>query len=529
MAVIFLMMAVTAAEHRVIPFASAQQFRMGAAVSNRIVHPAMGAKKITLNLSVTDTGTEFAQHIHDISDDTILVLEGAADLRQGPTRRRMVAGQAVSIPPGEIHGTITAQDNSTLISFQTPPDFALYSGARDPSRAGAKPLEGRMTLGAPIYLNWAARNGFFLDEGVGAPRVKAAHYRLKPGETFRAETVDGGEQVLFVWKGAVTANGTIRAKEKDTIFTAGAAVLEVRNTGAGEAVVIQAQSPPAPGNAFAGRWTLESVEAPARVAWMEIAATRTPSGAYFGSTGGRLAELKDVAIVGGELRFRVERRFGDELRVARVRARRVGEGLEGSTETNGRVMRWQGWRTVNIADRDDGSWRDDGPAEALFTGALPVDWERTAEGVIRNKDPKAKLLVSAGVYRNFRLELEYKLPKGGNSGVGLRDHYELQLFDDYGQAPDVHGNVSLYSQIAPRVNASRPAGDWQKLTITLVGRDLTVNLNGQTVIDHESIRGLTGLAASVREGEPGPVSLQGDHGGVEFRRVRITRLTQAVR
>lgn len=176
-----------------------------------------------------------------------------------------------------------------------------------------------------------------------------------------------------------------------------------------------------------------------------------------------------------------------------------------------------------MPDGDDGTWHEGQPVK-LFAGQPPQGWQRRADGVLFNTSARASALVSRERFTNFRLHTEFRLPKRGNSGIGLRNHYELQLADDFGEPPDLHGNVSLYSQIAPRVNASRRAGEWQSVDLTLVGRDLTVVLNGITVMDHAPIRGLTGMAENPNEEQPGPISLQGDHGGVEFRNVVVTPL-----
>src|SRR5512135_1658956 len=76
---------------RVVKFSEAKPFQMGKVTSMRIVHPDLGARRLTLNYSVSDAGHEFSQHAHDRSDDTILVLKGAADLRQGDGRKAIPA------------------------------------------------------------------------------------------------------------------------------------------------------------------------------------------------------------------------------------------------------------------------------------------------------------------------------------------------------------------------------------------------------------------------------------------------------
>ena len=64
--------------------------------------------------------------------------------------------------------------------------------------------------------------------------------------------------------------------------------------------------------------------------------------------------------------------------------------------------------------------------------------------------------------------------------------------------------------------------EWQTVEITLLGRVVTIILNGQTVIDRAIIPGITGGALDSREGEAGPIMIQGDHGPIEFRKVTVT-------
>jgi hypothetical protein len=285
---------------------------------------------------------------------------------------------------------------------------------------------------------------------------------------------------------------------------------------------------------FAGRWAMEATGQAKKVFWLEVTGESPVAGQFFGVTGGRLETLRDAKIEGDALHFRVERTLDTGRKMeGSVALRRKGEGLEGSVTTPARTFAVRGWRSPAIPDRDDGSWKESTP-RALLTPDFAAwreypervrEW-RFENGILRNLTEAAKLLVTRDDYWNFRLRLEYKLPKNGNAGIGLRHHYELQLADDYGQPPSVHGNVSLYSQIAPSANASKPPGEWQTLEATLIGRDLTVVLNGRRVIDRQPIRGLTGLALDADETEPGPISLQGDHGVVEYRNVTIARLSK---
>jgi hypothetical protein len=113
-----------------------------------------------------------------------------------------------------------------------------------------------------------------------------------------------------------------------------------------------------------------------------------------------------------------------------------------------------------------------------------------------------------------------------NSGIGLRARYEVQVLDDFGRPPNTHGNGALYARILPSENASKPAGEWQTYDIRLVGRQVTVVLNGKTIIDKGEVEGLTAIAIDSSEAEPGPIFLQGDHGAVEFRNLMVTPLVK---
>ena len=122
-------------------------FTMGKVDSRRILHPELGAKKLTLNYAVSQPGHEFPQHVHDYSDDTFLVLQGQVDVRQGDSRKPLLTGQAAFVPSGQIHGTITTGTGTAiLINFQCRPTWCCIqiSGS---SRQG--PLrKGVITAGA---------------------------------------------------------------------------------------------------------------------------------------------------------------------------------------------------------------------------------------------------------------------------------------------------------------------------------------------------------------------------------------------
>ena len=145
---------------------------------------------------------------------------------------------------------------------------------------------------------------------------------------------------------------------------------------------------------------------------------------------------------------------------------------------------------------------------------------KMVDGVLVNPE-KGGNLVTAQKFDDFKLSIEFRYPEGSNSGIYLRGRHEIQIEDSKGRADDVSiGGV--YGFIAPAVNAANPPGEWQSYEITLVGRHVTVILNGVEVISNRPIPGITGGSLDSKEGEPGPIMVQGDHGPIEFRKFVIT-------
>jgi hypothetical protein len=152
----------------------------------------------------------------------------------------------------------------------------------------------------------------------------------------------------------------------------------------------------------------------------------------------------------------------------------------------------------------------------------PNGWTVTPEGVLSNKPPSTDL-VSDREYLNFQIRYEYR--SFGNSGVGLRGRYEIQIDDSFGKAPARSGNGAIYNQLPPSQNVSKPRGEWQTIDATLVGDRITVIHNGVKTVDNYQLTRPTGIEYGDRlEREAGRLILQGDHGPVDFRNIRIKEL-----
>ncbi|MEK7684245.1 MAG: DUF1080 domain-containing protein [Verrucomicrobiota bacterium] len=142
-----------------------------------------------------------------------------------------------------------------------------------------------------------------------------------------------------------------------------------------------------------------------------------------------------------------------------------------------------------------------------------------------NKGEHGTDLVSEEKFWNFTVHFEYKIPAGSNSGFYLRGRYEIQILDDYNSGkPSPGGNGAIYSQKAVSQFASKKTGEWQTAEATIIGNKITLILNGVKVHDNVECNRATGGELDNKLDQPGPIFLQGDHGSVTFRNIRIKPL-----
>lgn len=292
---------------------------------------------------------------------------------------------------------------------------------------------------------------------------------------------------------------------------------------------------------FNGRWDITVPhEARARAWWLEVKGAGTPaiSGRFVGFPGGDTNDIPHLAIQEGELRFSFDYTDSHGKRPVHrdYTAHLTSDDklLGEMRSSDGQQLNFAGVRAPVIAEKDDGTWRDGSPVDLFnhhdlagwrgLIPSMPLGWS-VAEGAMANL-AGANNLVSDQTFWNFKLHVEYRVGQHSNSGIGLRGRYEVQILEDYGKPPNRHSNGALYSRIAPSVNASKPAGEWQTYDIRLVGLEVTVVLNDQKIIDKQEIEGLTAIAGNADEGKPGPLILQGDHGPVEFRSILLTPLVR---
>ena len=181
--------------------------------------------------------------------------------------------------------------------------------------------------------------------------------------------------------------------------------------------------------------------------------------------------------------------------------------------------------------RDLAGWVSSGDADA---------WGVKDGELVTLKPGRGGWLRTDRMYRDFELTLDFWMPEGGNSGVGLRgtsngdpafSGFEVQILDTAGQDPDLRNCGSIYEAVAPSEMAVYPAGRWNTYRIRLVGNVLDVWINGRQI--HTATR-LDDRGFYRNESQPLPlntrattgyISLQ-DHGhAFRFRNLRIRDLS----
>lgn len=172
----------------------------------------------------------------------------------------------------------------------------------------------------------------------------------------------------------------------------------------------------------------------------------------------------------------------------------------------------------------------------LFDGTSLDRWDTQSLGENPNWSVKDGILTCTAHgpalatndrFADFDLHVEFSLPKQSNSGIFLRGRYEIQLIDSW---PDplkpTQQCGSLYGIAAPSDPTAyrNGTGEWNTLDIRIVGRTVTVTMNGTRIVDAAQATHHTSGGAD--SDDPGPITLQayGSGPGARFRNVTIRPL-----
>ena len=205
-------------------------------------------------------------------------------------------------------------------------------------------------------------------------------------------------------------------------------------------------------------------------------------------------------------------------------AKEEGSAMEGSASEEGKPACCPGKCRPLFNGKDLTGWRNARNPEGENTWFVE-------DGAMTNVKAAGDHGVDLGtvdVFGDFCLHIEYKTIPGGNSGVYLRGRIEVQVLDSHGTTELTTGDTgAIYDKFVPLVNAAKPAGEWHTIDACYLGDRLTVLLNGQLVQDNIHVTELTGGALPGGVNDPGPVMLQGDHGKVWYRNVRVCEIDPA--
>jgi hypothetical protein len=210
----------------------------------------------------------------------------------------------------------------------------------------------------------------------------------------------------------------------------------------------------------------------------------------------------------------------------------------------------------------DSPWRKVDP-NWVFAREVGLDPDRPtrllatpAEGGtvwVNGKTGRLPDLITKEQYGDCEVHVEFLIAKRSNSGIKFHAVYEIQILDSYGKPGDkLTGDDcgGIYPRaeekpryhhidkgVPPRVNAAKPAGEWQTLDVVFRSprfdakgakvenaKVVKAVLNGQVIHENQELKTPTGSNWTKKETPTGPFMLQADHGPVAFRNVRIRPL-----
>ena len=168
----------------------------------------------------------------------------------------------------------------------------------------------------------------------------------------------------------------------------------------------------------------------------------------------------------------------------------------------------------------------------LFNGKDLTGWQGNTKGyvvkdgmIIVEPELGDGNLYTADEYGDFIMRFEFKLTPGANNGLGIRvpltgdsayAGMELQILDNpadkYKNLKDYQYHGSVYGVVPAKRGYLKPVGDWNYQEVIAKGKQITVKLNGTTIVNADIEKASTPKTKDGRD-HPG---LKRDKGYIAF-------------
>ncbi len=166
--------------------------------------------------------------------------------------------------------------------------------------------------------------------------------------------------------------------------------------------------------------------------------------------------------------------------------------------------------------------------KSLFNGKDLTGWKvdkaqekvwKVEDGTIHYAGKGGRDLTTAKNYKDFELWLDWKITKGGDSGIFLRGQPQVQIWDNKEGSGGLYNNPKGKAGRVPLVVADRPVGEWNTFYIKMVGSKVTVKLNDKLVVDNAEF-----IPLGKSPPATGPIMLQIHGSPLWFRNIFIKEL-----
>jgi hypothetical protein len=187
--------------------------------------------------------------------------------------------------------------------------------------------------------------------------------------------------------------------------------------------------------------------------------------------------------------------------------------------------------------------------QPLFNGRDMTGWIGNTTGyyaqdgkIVCDPTKAGGNVYTADEYSDFVVRFEFKLTPGANNGLALRaplkgdaayEGMEIQILEDshpkYAKLQPYQFHGSVYGTVPAKRDCLKPTGEWNYEEVTLKGRQITVKVNGKTIVDADLDKASTPETMDHRshpglKRDKGHIGFCGHGDYLEFRNIRVKPL-----